>query len=173
MLFWKPRRKPAMVTAAARQALGLKPEDQAYNAIADALQVDLMADGTQRVDVTAAGFFLDTPNDLGPFIPEPTTPAQLSPDYHAGLASRMIERLNADENRLADALEAEQRQHDGMMAALRGELAGVRKVREAYEAVSSTLQPMISAIDDVAPTGVIHPDKPRRRRPKPAPAETE
>jgi len=124
---WKPRRKPAMVSAAARQALGLKPEDQAYNSMAEALGVKLL---------------LDVPENSGPskiFIPEPMTPAELSPEYHAGLAYRMIDRLDADESRITDALETEQRQHDALMASLHAELSGVRKVRQAYLGVSDIL----------------------------------
>lgn len=129
---WKPRRKPAMVSAAARHALGLKPEDQAHNAIADALNIPPLPKGSTRIEMTADQFVVIA-------APEPTTPAELSPEYHAGLATRMIDRLNADETRLTDALDAEQRQHDDFMAALNAELDGVRKVRAAYGKVGELL----------------------------------
>jgi len=134
---WKPRRKPAMVSAAARHALGLKPEDQAHNAIADALGFQVLPNGA--IGIKADNFYLNVPENSDPFIPEPMTPAELSPEYHAGLASRMIERLDADESRITDALETEQRQHDALMASLHAELSGIRKVRQAYLGVSDIL----------------------------------
>lgn len=165
---WKPRRKPAMVSAAARHALGLKPEDQAHKAIADALDIPPMPKGSTRIEMTADQFFVIA-------APEPTTPAELSPEYHAGLAIRMIDRLDADEHRLTNALDAEQRQHDALMASLHAELAGVRKVRAAYGKVGELLaEPVPDSVIAAEPISfgdsvtvqncIAHPIKPRRRK---------
>lgn len=78
---------------------------------------------------------------VGVIIPvsEPVMPTHLSPEYHAGLAARMIESLDADDARLTDAIAAEISQHETLLAALHAELAGVRKVRLAYTKVGETL----------------------------------
>lgn len=86
--------------------------------------------------------------------PEPMMPTHLSPEYHAGLAARMIESLDADDARLTDAIATEISQHETLIAALHAELAGVRKVREAYTRVGETLA-------DPSPA----PKPPRRRKP--------
>lgn len=138
------RRKPATVSAAARHALGLKPEDQAHKAIADSLGLQVLPNGAVGI----------RPENSAPFIPEPTTPAELSPEYHAGLASRMIDRLDADEKRLIDALDAEQREHDTLMTSLNAELAGVRKVRAAYSKVGDLL-----AAPDPEPPPAVKPQR--------------
>lgn len=109
------------MSAVAREALEIKPEDQAHEAIAAALSLEPTSDPRPNPE------------------PEPVTPPELSPEYHAGLASRMLERLNADAQRLEDALKAEQEQHETLMAALRAELTGVHKVRDAYQGVSMSL----------------------------------
>lgn len=132
------------------------PEDQAHDAIAAALNLepDMNAGDMAELDekitawndwVNQPHFFIDVPENGGPRVVMNSidgAPAELSPEYHAGLASRMIERLDADEARLTEALAAEQAQHDALMTALTAERAGVRKVREAYGHVSTVLQPV-------------------------------
>lgn len=123
---WKKPRETISTSALAKTHLEISPEDMAYDAIAMELGIDSIPDETLTAKAS-------------PAYSEPSTPAELSPEYHASLAIRMTERLDADETRLTDAIEAEQRQHDDLMAALHAELAGVRKVREAYAKVGDIL----------------------------------
>lgn len=115
---------------------------------------------------------------VGIIIPdlEPVMPTHLSPEYHAGLAVRMIESLDADDARLTEAISTEISQHEALIAALHAELAGVRKVREAYKSVSVHLTPETPApviageqvsFGDVVSVknGVARPIKPRRPKP--------
>ena len=142
----------------AREALGItvSPANQAYDAVASALKIVQLPDGAiaTALEVTATPKTTDDGIPwAGPTIAEmidtgmlsklqPVTPAELSPEYHAGLASRMIERLDADASRLADAIAAERKQHKLTMTALYAELAGLKRVRRAYKVAGAVLQPV-------------------------------
>lgn len=124
---------------AAREALGItvSPADQAYDAVASALKIVQLPDGATSTVIEAPQFVMP-----GMPVKPYTQPTELSPEYHAGLASRMIERLDADARRLADAIAAERKQHKLTMSALYAELAGLKRVRKAYKVAGAVLQPV-------------------------------
>lgn len=128
------------------------PANQAYNAIATALKVEQMPDGAIRTTIEAPTLFMPGMVEYAPY----TQPTELSPEYHAGLASRMIERLDADARRLADAIAAERKQHKLTMTALYAELAGLKKVRRAYKVAGAVLQPVepVAAVEAQRPAPV-------------------
>lgn len=162
--------------AAVADAISPKPEAIDFKGV----HIEQMPDGGSRVSLSSENFVIPDHPAPESFEPvgviirnsEPVITTHLSPEYHAGLAARMIESLDADDARLTEAIATEISQHETLLAALHAELAGVRKVREAYSKVGETLAdtsvaavPFPQGVVAEVKNGSVRFTKPRRRKP--------
>jgi len=148
--------------------------DPDYNA---GIKIETMPDGTIRSSVAAENFVVMTTDiDATPFQPQEMVIRETKPEYHLGLAKRMISAFDANEAKILADMETESDRHNKLMADLCEELDGVRKVRAAYGKVGELLEAPVSdpvivdetvSLGDVVTiqNGVARPVKPSRRKP--------
>lgn len=64
---------------------------------------------------------------------------EMTPEYHIGLAKRMVSKLDANEAKILADMQTERDRHEKLMASLVIELDGVRRVRAAYTKAGEVL----------------------------------
>lgn len=103
-------------------------------------KIEAMPDGGTRTTVEADGFVvMKTEPDMTAVQPQEFVIRETKPEYHLGLAKRMISAFDANEAKILADMETESDRHNKLMADLCEELDGVRKVRAAYGRVGELL----------------------------------